>query len=443
VSAENTQTWHYGQIINAEIRVVPNYLCYVPNTDTNRYTDLRETETGLQALYQQGIPLRVSGILRPKKSEDRMLLRGTIGYTQELVEYLAEQGSRSAAITEQLRNPRIDMQNGLPFHGTGKELSQEEKAVLFRQIVEKMEPEEQSRVYEKIQSLSEQTQPTRRQMEASLRAVLAQQMQLQQAESYVAVLSDAELMRLYQTLQTQQTPGEENARQKLLQALPEYTQDQCSRFFDEVLTFSDSTLDANLQKFGYVDPRKPEAIHLYAASFEQKAVIVQALESYNGSVEEEKQIYYTDYVGLIMSSVSSMLRAVTWVLVGFVGISLVVSSIMIGVITLISVQERTKEIGILRAIGASRGDVSGVFLAETGLIGLASGILGVSLSLALIALINGVLGSISDISGLQVHLSWQTGLMLIAVSVGLTLFAGILPSRRAAGKDPVVALRTE
>ena len=159
--------------------------------------------------------------------------------------------------------------------------------------------------------------------------------------------------------------------------------------------------------------------------------------------EEEKVIKYTDITGVLMSSVKSIVDAIKYVLIAFVSISLIVSSIMIGVITLISVQERTKEIGILRAIGASKRNVSSMFNAETMIIGLLSGVMGVGVTYLLCIPINALLHKLTHINTLSATLPWHVALALIAVSMFLTLVAGIIPSASAAKKDPVEALRTE
>lgn len=198
-----------------------------------------------------------------------------------------------------------------------------------------------------------------------------------------------------------------------------------------------------MSELGYVDLEDPATISLYAATFESKDVIEQVIAQYNSNLEELEQIKYTDYVGLMMSSVTSIINAITYVLISFVSISLVVSSIMIGVITLISVQERTKEIGILRAIGASKANVSSMFNAETVIIGFLSGALGIGVTYLLCIPINAVIRSLTGIPGLKAYLPWQVALILVGISMVLTVFAGIIPSRSAARKDPVVALRTE
>ena len=160
-------------------------------------------------------------------------------------------------------------------------------------------------------------------------------------------------------------------------------------------------------------------------------------------MEELKQIKYTDFLGIMMSSITTIINAITYVLIAFVAISLIVSSIMIGVITLISVQERTKEIGILRAIGASKRNVSGMFNAETVMIGFAAGLLGVAITYLLCIPINLILHAITGIGNLNAVLPVPAAIILVAISVLLTLLSGLIPSRSAAKKDPVVALRTE
>jgi putative ABC transport system permease protein len=229
----------------------------------------------------------------------------------------------------------------------------------------------------------------------------------------------------------------------LQMAMSQYTAKDCSLYYDEVMVFSESSYEQNLIDMGYIDLEDPAAINIYASSFENKDIITDAIAEYNKSVDELKEIKYTDYIGIMMSSITTIINAITYVLIAFVAISLIVSSIMIGVITLISVQERTKEIGILRAIGASKRNVSGMFNAETMIIGFTSGILGVAVTYGLCAVVNIILYALTDIANLRAILPWNVAIVLVLVSVALTLFSGIIPSRSAAKKDPVVALRTE
>ena len=207
-------------------------------------------------------------------------------------------------------------------------------------------------------------------------------------------------------------------------------------------TVSSSTYDRNMQKLGLADPDDPSAILLYPKDFDSKDAIAAMIDRYNAEKKEEEKITYTDYVGIMMSSVTVIINAISYILIAFVAVSLVVSSIMIGIITYISVLERTKEIGVLRAVGASKRDVSRVFNAETFIIGLASGSLGIGITLLLLLPINAVIKHFTDIGGLAA-LPLSGAVVLIAISVVLTLIAGLFPARLAAKKDPVIALRSE
>ena len=203
------------------------------------------------------------------------------------------------------------------------------------------------------------------------------------------------------------------------------------------------TLEDNLKKLGVISLDTPSSINIYAVTFEDKDSISTIISEYNDGVDEKDKIEYTDYIALLLSGVTKIVDAISYVLIAFVSISLVVSSIMIGIITYISVLERTKEIGILRSIGASKRDVSLVFNAETIIVGLASGLFGIGFSLLLCIPINLIIQSLSGISTLSAFLEPLHAVVLIAISVLLTMIAGLFPSRMAAKRDPVEALRTE
>ena len=196
--------------------------------------------------------------------------------------------------------------------------------------------------------------------------------------------------------------------------------------------------DETLELLGVVDLDNPSAISIYAKDFHAKEEIAALVDLYNSTASEENQISYTDYVALVMSGVSTIIDAISYILIG-----LVVSSIMIGIITYISVLERTKEIGILRAVGASKRDVSRVFTAETIIEGFAAGAIGIGVTLVLIMILNAILYSLSGLPSLKAILPAKAGVVLVIISVLLTLIAGFFPSRLAAKKDPVEALRTE
>ena len=208
-----------------------------------------------------------------------------------------------------------------------------------------------------------------------------------------------------------------------------------------------SSYDSNLQKLGYVDFAVPSAINIYPKDFEGKEQVVKILDDYNSRMEaegkDEQVITYTDVVGTLMSSVTTIVDTISYVLIAFVAISLVVSSIMIGVITYISVLERKKEIGILRAIGASKRNVSQVFNAETFIIGLCAGLIGIGLTLLLLIPGNAIIHSVADNAKVNAVLPIVPAIILILLSVVLTLLGGLIPSKKAAKSDPVTALRTE
>ena len=187
----------------------------------------------------------------------------------------------------------------------------------------------------------------------------------------------------------------------------------------------------------------PSSIALYADSFEDKEKIAGCIEEYNKTADKNDKITYTDLVGLLMSSITTIINVISYVLMAFVAVSLIVSSIMIGIITYISVLERTKEIGILRALGASKRNISNVFNAETFIIGLLSGVIGIGISLLMLIPINAIIHAIAGMDTVNAFLPWLNALLLVTLSVLLTLIGGIIPSRKAAKKDPVTALRTE
>ena len=252
------------------------------------------------------------------------------------------------------------------------------------------------------------------------------------------------------------------ARESYPQVAALYADQNCAAKLDEMIENADdatlawvytsfvpdgsstSTYADNLTRLGYAEIDTPDSINIYVGTFADKEKVNAIIADYNKQVEnEEDEISYTDYVTLIMSSVTTILDAITYVLIAFVSVSLVVSSIMIGIITYISVLERTKEIGILRAIGASKRDVSRVFNAETLIVGFSAGMIGIIVTLLICIPINLILRFVTGIPSIGAQLPLGAAIILVAISMALTLVAGLLPSRFAARKDPVIALRTE
>ena len=470
-SVEATEEkWSFEEICDMEFRVVFNSDCYTLDETTGLYTDLRETQAGLKYLYDNGTVLKVSGIIRPSEDAVSTMLTGTIGYTSELTEYVIEQSKDAASIQAQRNNPNMDIFTGLPFRENTGNLTEEQKMSAFLAYIAELTDEEKADAYvqilsipsdEQLDSMVEQAMNgvTREHMEQTmLEAMTAQTgMNSDEMADYITAMTDEDITELYTQMVTEGVKQQYAAGVQSQMAgmqpvqlaaaldmeLESYTAEQCANYYDEILEFSDSSYENNLLTLGYLDLDSPATVNLYAATFESKDIIEDAIANYNEGMDELSQIHYTDYVGLMMSSVTAIINAITYVLIAFVAVSLVVSSIMIGVITLISVQERTKEIGVLRAIGASKKNVSNLFNAETIIIGFASGTLGVLITKLLCIPINAILHHFTGIAGLNAYLPWQMALVLIGISVVLTMFAGLIPSRSAAKKDPVVALRSE
>ena len=464
------QKWSFEEICDMEFRVVFGADCYTLDENSGLYTDLRESQAGLKYLYDNGTDLKVSGIIRPSEDAVSTMLTGTIGYTSALTEYVIEESKDAASIQAQLEHPETDIFTGLPFRENTGNLADSEKAADFRKYIDDLSQEEKAAAYIQIMSIPSEDQmnqmvdkamsgQTRETMEQTMVQAISAQTGMSEADmaDYISAMTDEDITEFFTQMVTEQVKLQYAAQvQAQMAQLPAaqlaaaldtnaeaYTDAQCAVYYDEILEFSDSTLEGNLLTLGYLDLDDPASINLYAATFESKDIIEDAIATYNDGVDELSQIKYTDYVGLMMSSVTAIINAITYVLIAFVAVSLIVSSIMIGVITLISVQERTKEIGVLRAIGASKKNVSNMFNAETVIIGFTSGTLGVLITKLLCIPINAVLHHLTGITNLNAHLPWQVALILIGISVLLTLIAGVIPSRSAAKKDPVVALRSE
>ena len=463
-------SWTYEEICAQDYRVILPSACYSYDENTGLYSDLRQTEAGLKYLYDNALQLHVTGIIRKNPDVDTGMLSGKICYTSGLIDYIVEQAGQSDAVAAQKADPSRDVLTGLPFASRADSLTKAEKEQELRAYIGSLDQAGQAAVYVQIMSMPDEELigqqvdemlggMTREDIVSTLASVLTQQMSVsqEQLDSYVEGMSDEDLRTTFSQLLTAQMetqyaqqvqaqlamlPDAQKANALAL-AMDGYTPDQWAEYYETVMEFSDSTYEGNLTAMGCIDLESPAAINLYAASFNSKDTIEEVIAGYNATRDELHQISYTDYVGLLMSTVTSIINAITYVLVAFVAISLVVSSIMIGVITLISVQERTREIGILRAIGASKRDVSVMFNAETVIIGFSSGLIGVIVTYLLCFPISAVMQSVSGIHNIYAVLPLPAAVILVGISVLLTLISGLIPSRSAAKKDPVVALRSE
>lgn len=468
---EVENVWSFEEICEQEYKVILNGDCYTYDEETGVYTDLRDTSAGLKYLYDnKAVPLKVSGIIQLKEDAQSGIINGSIAYTSALTEYVIEKSSDSDIVAVQKANPSMDIFTGLPFEDNTSSLDSASKENFLRNHIRELSEEEKADLYIKIKSIPEEAflnETVEAQMEqfdresiiATLTPAVTGETGMSEDEinEYLNELSDEDIYGVFEQILTEQVKMEYAAQvAQQMSAMPaaqlvmaltseaeDYTTEQCVKYYDEVLEFSDSSYEDNLITLGCIDLDEPASINFYASTFENKDVIEDAIAEYNEGVDEMKQIQYTDYVGLMMSSVTSIIHAITYILIAFVAISLIVSSIMIAVITLISVQERTKEIGILRAMGASKHEVSVLFNAETILIGLASGLIGVGVTALLCIPINSVIHSLTGINELNAFLPVETALIYILLSVVLNMISGFIPSKSAAKKDPVVALRSE
>lgn len=462
--------WSFEEICKSEYKTILNADCYRYDETTGLYIDLRETEAGLRFLYDNALTLKVTGIIRPDEDADTNMLSGSICYLSSLTEHLIKKAEGSAVIKAQLESPQKDVITGLPFKSTTGELSKKQKQEALKEYLADLDTKAKAEAFISINSIPPKefleqqisgamANMTREQFEKSLAENLGSQVNVSKEEiaEYLAEMSDEEFNELIKQMLTEQISAQyaENAKQQfaavpieqlaamLDMAIPSYTEEQCATYYDAIMVFSQSTYEDNLIAMGHLDLESPATINIYASSFENKDVITAAIDKYNKGVDELKRIKYTDYLGIMMSSITTIINAITYILIAFVAISLVVSSIMIAVITLISVQERTKEIGILRAIGASKKNVSSMFNAETMIVGFTSGLLGVVVTYLLCLPINYIIHTLTGIDTLNAVLPVGAAVILVVISVVLTLISGIIPSRSAAKKDPVVALRTE
>ncbi len=467
----------YDEILKMQFKMLLKADTYQKNADGS-YVDMTESETGRDMLYggsKNAVNLRVVGILRQNADAAAGMLGGGIGYTAALSEYMIEKTGESALIQAQLADKTVDVISGKPFKpADAVEPTIEEKVQAVKDYIAKLNVAEKATLYTAMMSTPSKafldmqvadilSNTDRATLEQMIITAASEQAGIDAAtvEEYFKGMDDAAFAS-YATQMLQQYVAEQYAASVQAQlgslsgeqlammldgsvAGDTITAEQYTYVYDNHVPspYSDSTYEDVLAALGFVDKSSPSAIQLYASSFENKDMIAEEITKYNKGKSEDDQITYTDYVAILMSSITTIINAISYVLIAFVAISLIVSSIMIGIITYISVLERTREIGILRAIGASKRDVSRVFNAETLLVGLVAGLLGIGITLLLIIPINAIVHYLTEIPTLSASLPPVGAIILVLVSVGMTMFAGLIPSRIAARKDPVEALRSE
>ena len=484
-------SWSYEELCALDFKLIlpAEYYQHDPATDT--YTDMSQTQAGMDFLYNSedvGIRLKVAGIARPVDGGHGML-SGGIGYTSALTRFAIETTGDTEILKAQLDDPDTDVIVNLPFPKEDDvEPADEEKAEAIREHLSGLTASEKAAAYVDVMGQPSQEYVDTvvdQQMDGMTRQAIEDMIVEQYAgemgvdgdtvRGYISDMSDEELFGKVEEAIAQQVREQYAAGvEQQLASLPQetlagmldsamdpnrefaaglamgtpspLTMEQFVYLYDHYMppTKSSSTYEDNLKRLGYTRLESPSAISIYATTFAQKDQIAGLIQDYNDGVSsEDDEITYTDYVALLMSSITGIISGISYLLIAFVSISLVVSSIMIGIITNISVLERTKEIGILRAVGASKRDVSRVFNAETLIVGLAAGLLGILVSVAATFPINALIHDLTGLTDLTAVLPPAAGAILVAISVVLTVFAGLIPSRGAAKKDPVEALRSE
>lgn len=465
--------WEYSDILSTTFKLVMPTDYYQYNEQTGTWDDMRDNDTYMSYILKNAEDLKIVGIIRPNEDAVAASITGSIGYTYALTEHVADKVSESDIVKAQQSDMTKDVFTGLPFKTDDYvEPTDEEKARLVKEYFATISESQKAVIYSEIAQQMPKAQleasvaealknfPTRESMEEVIIGAYTAEMNMPEEtiRKYLADMSDEEITEAMSEMLAMQVQAEYAAQvsaqlsqmgiSDLAAMLDKYiasaSEAELAPLHETYLpaSFSESTYDENLSTLGVFDIDSPSMISIYASTFEAKDEIAALIEEYNASVSESNKISYTDYVKLIMSSVTTIINAISYILIAFVSISLIVSSIMIGIITYISVLERTKEIGVLRAIGASKKDVRRVFNAETLLIGFASGMFGIIITALLNIPINMIIKSITGIGGIAT-LPIAGAIILVVISMALTLISGFIPSGIAAKKDPVEALRTE
>ena len=425
---DNT-SYTYDELLSLTYKVIPTSDYYAYDKDKGCYVDMSDDYNYMKDKIDNGIEVKVVGIVRPNDEATVHSITTTIGYKHALVETLMNMAKESDIGKEQLENPDINVFTGYEF---GADIaaeqvdeSEEQMEEFAKQIATQFGVSDIADVPdEQLFSYMHTLEPSEAMM---FLAILPEDKQT----AYMASLSDEEMNAFLAAMEEVSAEAQGMSQGMSL---------------SELRTAEDATYEDNLETIGIAYEDDPKVIRIYPKDFDSKEKIIDIIEDYNKSVkengEEDKEIQYEDMVGTMMSSVSTIINAISYVLIAFVAISLVVSSIMIGIITYISVLERTKEIGVLRSIGASKRDISRVFNAETIIVGFIAGVIGILVTIVLNIPINKIIEHASGLKHIA-KLPAAGGVILVIISVVLTMIAGLIPSRVASKKDPVVALRTE
>ena len=410
---------------------------------TKKYKDISSDELGLKTLYNNAMELKIVGVVRQSEDAVSGMMNGAIGYTNALTKKVVEKTKEKDFVKKQLDDPATDIFTGLPFKESNELMTDEEIKKAVTDYTKKLSAEKKAKIYVSYMSVAPKYIDST--IDKQLKDVSRKDIEKKVVENYpeykeiLASMDDETLFAYMRDMMSEQIAkkyAEEvksNMSKLSTKALAEafdecyFTAEGYKLIYENFMpeTFSDSSYEDNLRKLGYVDLASPAAVNIYVSTFADKDAVADIIEDYNDGVEKEDKINYTDYVGLIMSSVTTIIDVISYVLIAFVAISLVVSS------------------GILRAIGASKRDISRVFNAETIIVGFGAGIIGIMATILLCVPINAIVHSLTGIYSINAVLPASAAVILVLISMGLTVIAGLIPSKVAANKDPVVALRTE
>ena len=380
VVAPEMKNYAYDDNLGLTMKLVPQTSRYEKVDGV--WEDKSQDEAFMKGVVDAAEDVKVVGIIKPSENSSLSEHTGSVGYTAALTQHLLGEVNDSAIVADQKAQPDTDVFSGMAFDA----------------------------------------------------ADASSDMSMDQIEAYLDMMPESQRASVQAQLDQARAAGMSDAA--------------IASMFSKSMSSSlgNATYEGNLEKLGASDEDDPSQILIYPKDFEAKEKIADEISDYNTQVkedgEEDKQIQYTDMVAILMGSVRTIVNSISYILIAFVAISLVVSSIMIGIITYISVLERTKEIGILRAIGASKRDIGRVFNAETLIIGACSGVFALAFTLAMLVPINMIIYQVAGVVNMA-KLPLAAGIVLLCISMGLTLIAGLAPSKMAAKKDPVTALRTE
>ena len=455
------EAWSYEDVCKMSFRYIFPADMYRFDEENGEYVYIGDEELSLATLYQNGLEVKIVGIIRPD-ADSNSGISGAVYYTHALIEHVVEEAKTKELVRKQLADETVDVFNSLPYLEGDEALTNNKKVKAAKEYIAAASDEEIADVYIAFMSVPPEgylDEVIDEQMAETSREDI-ENMILSSNPGYSGMISQLDDDMLFSFINEMMAQNITDAYGEQMRELYEKLDDSelvndfrlLALDDDDYLwiynnaippVYSENKLKDNYRKLGFVDLDDPNEIVIYASSFEDKDSIAKAIEHYNDLATDDNKIEYTDLVATLMSSITNIINVITYVLIAFVAISLVVSSIMIGIITYISVLERTKEIGILRAIGASKRDVSRVFNAETVIIGFGAGAIGVVLTILANIPITAIVHDLTGIMVLKAELPVTGAVFLIVVSMALTFIAGLIPSGMAARKDPVEALRTE